>query len=352
MITRRSFLGHVGSATLGLASSLDARSPSPADPPPAPETTKHWIWTGVDGRATPDELKQRFDSIREAGIRAVLFSGVDPKVFELAKQQGLETHAWTWTLCRGDKTLLTDHPDWYGVSRKGDSTATKPPYVNYYHFLCPVREEVQEHLVNLFSNLANTPHLDGVHLDYVRYPDVILPVALWKKYGLVQHEELPEFDFCYCSVCRAAFKQQAGVDPLEIPDPPAHEAWRQFRYDAVTKLVHRVAEVVRQKGRKITAAVFPTPAIARKLVRQDWARWNLDAVLPMVYASFYNEKVPWIESAVKEGVAALPPERPLYAGLYLPDLQTREDFDLAVQGALAGGAKGVSLFGGLKKIKP
>jgi hypothetical protein len=62
---------------------------------------------------------------------------------------------------------------------------TSRPYVNYYHFLCPSHEEVRDHLAKIFGNIANTANLDGVHLDYIRYPDVILPVALWKKYNLV-----------------------------------------------------------------------------------------------------------------------------------------------------------------------
>ena len=31
---------------------------------------------------------------------------------------------------------------------------------------------------------AHKPYVDGVHLDYVRMPDVILPVSLWKNYGI------------------------------------------------------------------------------------------------------------------------------------------------------------------------
>ncbi|MCP5524060.1 MAG: Tat pathway signal protein [Verrucomicrobiales bacterium] len=353
-MNRRSFVQKAGMATVGLAATgntLHLRAgDSPA--PPTPPTTKNWIWTGVQDRATPDEQRRRFERFRTAGIDAVLFSGVDAQVFALAKEQGLETHAWTWTLCRGDRDLLEQHPDWYVVNRLGESAATKPPYVGYYHFLCPSHEEVSDHLADLFGRLADTPHLDGVHLDYVRYPDVILPVALWKKYNLVQNEELPQFDFCYCDVCRAAFKQQTGVDPREQSDPPADAAWRQYRYDTVTRLVQRLAEVAHGKGKQITAAVFPTPSIARRLVRQDWTRWNLDAVLPMTYHRFYNEEVDWIEGAVREGVTALPADRPLYAGLFLPDLKTEEDFDQAVRCALTGGAKGVSLFGGLRDIKP
>jgi hypothetical protein len=69
----------------------------------------------------------------------------------------------------------------------------------------------------------------------------------------------------------------------------------------------------------------------------------------MVYHSFYNEKPEWIEGAVREGVTALPKSRPLYAGLYLPDLPG-DDFDRAVKYAMAGGASGISLFGGLRTV--
>lgn len=313
--------------------------------------SKNWIWAGVDEKASPADQQRRFEQYRAFGVDAVLFSGVSPAVFARAKAQGLATHAWTWTLCRGDRDLLEKHPDWYVVSREGKSAATHPPYVGYYHFLCPSRPEVQEHLARQFADLADTPDLDGVHLDYIRFPDVILPVALWKQYNLVQHEELPPYDFCYCAVCRAAFKAEAGIDPLELADPPAHDAWRAFRYASVTRLVNRLVDVVHRKGRQITAAVFPTPQIARKLVRQDWVRWNLDAVLPMVYHSFYNEPIAWIEKAVREGVTALPPGRPLYAGLHLPDLKTDAAFDQAVRAARDGGAQGVALFGGLRQIK-
>ena len=97
--------------------------------------------------------------------------------------------------------------------------------------------------------------------------------------------------------------------------------------------------------KQVTAAVFPTPAIARALVRQDWVRWKVDAVLPMVYHAFYKEEVAWIERATREGVDALRGRIPLYTGLYVPDLPPA-DLGRAVDRALAGGAQGVSLFQG------
>ena len=236
------------------------------------------------------------------------------------------------------------------MNRKGDSTADKPPYVHYYRFLCPSREEVVEHLVKDYAEVVSQDGVAGAHLDYVRYPDVILPRALWKKYDLVQNEELPEFDYCYCEVCRQGFEKEHGVDPLKLEDPAASEAWKRWRYDRVTNAVNRIAKAVRAKGKHITAAVFPGPSVARKLVRQDWGRWDLDAFFPMLYHSFHAAELPWIETMTREGVKALGGRRPLYAGLYLAQLKGEGEFEKAVAHARAGGATGVALFGGLRKI--
>jgi hypothetical protein len=241
----------------------------------------------------------------------------------------------------GENTTV--HPEWYAVSRSGKSTADQPPYVDYYKFLCPSREPVREYLAGLVGELSSVPGLGSVHLDYIRYPDVILPVALWPKYNLVQDKEYPDFDFCYCVVCRERFHAQSGVDPRALDDPPAHQAWLQYRYDTITAMVKQLAAIVHANGTRVTAAVFPSPSIAKTLVRQDWTRWDVDAVLPMLYHGFYNEPVEWIERATREGVDALGGRIPLYGGLYLPDLSPA-DLARAAEATLAGGARGVSLF--------
>jgi uncharacterized lipoprotein YddW (UPF0748 family) len=198
------------------------------------------------------------------------------------------------------------------------------------------------------QRVAREEGVDGVHLDYIRYPDVILPRGLWEKYDLVQDTELPQFDFCYCDVCRDVFAQRTGVDPLDLPDPPADRAWREFRWESVTMAVEDIARVVRGENRQVTAAVFPTPDLARRLVRQAWETWPLDAVFPMIYHSFYEEPLTWVGDATRVGVDALAGQRPLYSGLYLPEL-TPEELAHAVEYARAAGAAGAALFesGGL-----
>ena len=108
-----------------------------------------------------------------------------------------------------------------------------------------------------------------------------------------------------------------------------------------------LAEAVHDRGKPITAAVFPTPALARQLVRQAWEEWPVDQVFPMLYHTFYEEDLAWIGASVEEGVAALDGTL-LNAGLYLPDLDPSAMAE-AVDIAREAGAAGVSFFemGGL-----
>ena len=151
----------------------------------------------------------------------------------------------------------------------------------------------------------------------------------------------------YCDVCREQFAALEGRDPLEIPDPPSDEAWRRFRWDSVTGAVRELAAAVHARGKPITAAVFPTPTIARTLVRQAWDEWPLDRFFPMLYHSFYLEDIAWIGDGVREGVATLAdgprPGTPLNAGLYLPVLEPVQLAE-AVAAARGAGAAGVSTF--------
>ena len=313
--------------------------------PAQPPSRKHWAWMRGEIKDA-DAWRRMLAGLKRTGFDAILISGDAAfyrKYLPIVRDEGLELHAWMFTMMRGEQ--VDAHPEWYAVSRSGKSTATSPPYVPYYKFMCPSRAEVREYLRGVVTGLAAVDGLASIHLDYIRYPDVILPVALWPKYNLVQDKEYPDFDFCYCEVCRAEFRRQSGTDPRSLTDPPAHQAWRQYRYDTITRVVSELFDVAHASGKLLTAAVFPTPEIARALVRQDWTRWKLDAVLPMIYNGFYKEDVPWVERATRAGVQALGGRFPLYSGLYVPDLSPAQLAD-AVRRALAGGASGISVFEG------
>ncbi len=308
-------------------------------------TFKHWIWENPDKEEDEESLKKRFALFYSYGIKGMFFENDSEKHFRIAKEAGLETHRWMWTMNRGEEFLLKNHPDWYAVSRNGKSCAVSPPYVGYYRWLCPTKTEVQAYLKDQVEQILQKDYVDGIHLDYVRFCDVILPVNLWKNYGIVQTRELPDYDFCYCETCRSKFSEEYGIDLLKIEYPDQSLSWRKFRYDRITNIVSQLAEVAHRHHKKITAAVFPTPEVARRIVRQDWTNWDLDGVCPMIYHGFYKEPVSWIGDAVEEGIHFLCGRFPLYAGVYLPDFESGEELASGIETALQHGASGISLFG-------
>ncbi len=341
---RRAFVGSVAAGLLAARLPRNVSRRSAGGP-------RHWVWAHANDDPV-NAWRGKFARLRTAGIDGVLVTGGDAEQLAAAAHvEGLAFHRWTWIMNRtGDAWVKEHHPEWFSVSRKGESSLTHPPYVGYYQWLCPSRPEVREYLRGKVEEEAFHPSVDGVHLDYIRYPDVILPRGLWAKYGLVQDHEMPEYDFCYCDVCREAFRRQSGRDPLRLAEPAADPEWRSYRWNSITDVVRVLATSAHARGKEISAAVFPTPALARKLVRQAWDQWPLDRVFPMLYHKFYLEDVAWIGRSAAEGVAALQGAFPLHAGLYLPDLPPAE-LGRAILSAREGGVAGVSLFdaGGLKE---
>ncbi|MCK5820661.1 MAG: hypothetical protein KAH17_02200, partial [Bacteroidales bacterium] len=262
----------------------------------------------------------------------------------LCKEYDVQLHAWRWTVNRGQ--YAKDHPEWYAVNHNGESVLDKPPYVGYYKWLCPSNTEVRKLLREDYMATAQLPGMSGVHLDYVRYCDIFLPIGLQPKYNLVQDYEMPEFDYCYCDTCRSKFEATNGYDPLSLDDPSRDEAWHQFRLDQIVELVHEIVDGVHQVGSVTTGAVFPTPAMSRRMVRQDWSRFNLDAYQPMLYHNSYLEDTHWIAKSIGEAREELGPKPPIYAGMLIGkgfDSKLLVDTYHRVRDA---GGNGISIFTG------
>lgn len=355
--------------TLAAGSTLLGCNPTNELTKKASNLPDNWVWLRPDLKNTDDDWKRIFERIKSMGIDAVLpqIYGSNETLFDhpilpvkerwleriipLAHSAGLEVHAWMWTMILNNPTLIEKNPHWFSVNRNGEPAHTNPAYVGYYKFMCPCNEEVAAFVAGNVEALAKIEDLDGIHLDYVRQPDVILAEALQPKYNIVQDKEYPQYDYPYSENCRNQFKEKHGIDPMDLGDEaPNHAAWRQFRYDAVSNIVNNYCvPMARKYDKTITAAVFPN----WESVRQEWHKWDLDAFLPMLYQGFYNEDINWIGEQVKQAKARLKNaknEKPVFSGLYMPDLPTVDDVKKAIEVAKANGAKGVAFFeyGGLK----
>jgi len=321
-----------------------------------------YAWLGGPGKATDQEIRDNFTDLKNKGIIGLLYNGGhDPETYKrvggIAHEVGLEFQTWIPTMIQGKNPKLP--PDLYAFNGLGESAWDKPAYADYYKFLCPNREEVYLFLEELYGQIADLEEVDGIHLDYIRYPDVILARGLWDKYGLVMDREYPQYDYCYCEHCVEGFKEQSGIDILSVEDPSQVEEWKQYRYDLITKIVGRLTERVHASGKLITAAVFPGPnSVAKKIVRQEWDKWSLDAFFPMNYNDFYLEDAKWVGKVTLEGVTALDNRKPLYSGLFIcpkPEAKSQEndpeghgllpeELEEAIRESMVNGAAGVCLF--------
>ncbi|MEM1134702.1 MAG: family 10 glycosylhydrolase [Bacteroidota bacterium] len=354
---KRTFLKKLNSVGFGLA--MAATLPNEILAKIKTTNTKNWMWARPNERFTTETWKEKLSTAKASGIDAVLvevYNGrnaffetdrfpVKEKLLEklapICKEIGMELHAWMWTMICTNETIRKKHPDWYAVNGLEESTVDNPAYVDYYRFMCPNHPEVREFVQANVRSLAKFDFLDGVHLDYVRLPDVILAEALQPKYDIVQDKEYPQYDYCYSTHCREAFKAQTGIDPLkDLKEPSANDAWRKFRYNSISSLVNEMLVPEAKKTNKmITAAVFPN----WESVRQEWHTWQLDAFLPMLYHNFYNEDLKWVKKVTAERKKAVSNNQPIYSGLFVPALKS-EEFAKAYKMSLKGGASGISLF--------
>ncbi len=307
----------------------------------------NWVWLNGSSRISTDRWKNLLERLSKGGFNGIACNGSDQFYTEFAplcKEYDIQLHAWRWTVNRGQ--YGKDHPEWYAVNRNGDSVLDKPPYVGHYRWLCPSNTEVRDLLRDDYVKLTQLPGMTGVHLDYVRYCDIFLPIGLQPKYNLVQDYEMPEFDYCYCDTCRGKFEQTHGYDPKNLDDPSKDKAWHQFRLDQVVELVDEIVTGVHDVGSLISGAVFPTPEMSRRMVRQDWARFNLDAYQPMLYHKYYLEDTHWIAKGIGEARKEISADTPIYAGMMFGkdfDPQLLVDTYHRVKDA---GGNGLSIFTG------
>lgn len=302
------------------------------------------FWTWANYRSG-DNFDSLCTVINQVGIDGVVLNCDTPEEFEyvipIAHAHGIKVFSSLCTLNPENEgaKLMKEHPEWLSVNRLGQSLADTRAYVDHYRFLCPALPEVREYLCDMVRAQCEIEGLDGISIDFHRFVDVILPTTMWQKYNVVQDWELPEFDYGYHPEMIRLFKENYGYDPREQEDPSMDEKWVQFRCDQITGLANIFADIVHSYGKVMAASPFPTPKIARRMVRQEWGKWNLDIVFPMVYYLYYTQDPSFCYDCMVENVRDKNPGSTLYCGI-----KYREDIVPAMDEAIRGGAQGIAIF--------
>lgn len=303
-----------------------------------------WTWLDYHPCMNFDSVCQVMNDI---GMDGIMLNAPTPDDYRIAipiaHKHGIEVYAWLWTMnLEHDRDkILAEHPEWFSVNRNGKSLADTTAYVDYYKFLCPALPEVREFIKEKIKSYCEVEGLNGIAIDYNRFVDVVLPTTLWPHYGIVQDREYAACDYGYHPAMLEEFKEQYGYDPRGQEDPSSDVKWRQFRCDRITEVANMIAEVVHSYGKTMAASPFPTPKMASRMVRQDWGKWNLDIVFPMVYHTFYTEDVSFISDCTVENARDKNDKTVLYCGMTATD--GPEMFE-CMDTALNSGAQGIAVF--------
>jgi uncharacterized lipoprotein YddW (UPF0748 family) len=228
-------------------------------------------------------------------------AGGDPLAALLrdAHAAGLRVHAWVNVLSLAgnrDAPLLRElGRDAVLVDQHGRSVLdypeleVPPPDRSYYRmgtpaiWLDPAAPGVSERLAATFAELvARHSALDGLHLDYIRFPDV-LPFAPGSRFGV-------GLDFGHGAATRAAFHAQTGLEAPSAGSLANADAWDDWRRGRVTALVAAIRTTARaaQPRLELSAAVIPFADRAYLSLQQDWRGWLEDGLLEFAVAMAYT----------------------------------------------------------------
>lgn len=317
-------------STLGWPRASDARRPGGAE--------VRGLWVTRSWMTTPAQVAQVVADARRHAFTAIFVQvrgrgdayyhgGPDPRAALLARQPatfdplaelighgrlaGIQVHAWlnvnlvagATALPSASQHVAVQHPEWLMVPRELAATLlqqsprdrryiqTLAAWSARHHatiegvFASPIPEGAHDRLDATIAHLTSRYALDGLHLDYIRYPSPDFDVS---RVALEAFREalVPELTPAEL----AALDAQARSRPLAFIDLyPAR--WSAFRRDRLTRLVTRLGATARanRPDIRLTTAVWPDAAHARDFKLQDWSRWLrdglIDAACPMMYVT-------------------------------------------------------------------
>ena len=227
-----------------------------------------------------------------------------------ARQAGLAVHAWVnvnlvasgTTLPRSREHVANLHPDWLMVPKALAPALSKtgvwsPAYLGTLArwtrtssdqvegmYVSPVTAASRAYTTSVLAELAARYALDGIHLDYIRYPGAAFDfsptsVSAFRESvaGSLSRSERERLD------------RSALADPTAWPDAWPAE-WAAFHRERLNLLVASISKAVHEArpALVLSAAVVGVAAEAREQRYQDWMAWakagRIDVACPMLYA--------------------------------------------------------------------
>ena len=327
----------------------------------APEQTRA-LWVTRTTLTSPEAIRQMVEAAQAGGFNTLLvqvrgrgdayYNGtIGPRAAELAGKPsfdplatvladahaaGLQVHAWvavnlvssSVTLPASRDHVIYREPEWLMVPRELAAEMKKidlrsPAYIGRLArwtrahtsiveglYTSPLHPAAQDHTAAVIGEIAAKYAVDGIHLDYVRFPneDFDYSAAAMEQFKSTITPDLTDVE-------RREAAAREALDPAAYPNL-FPERWNDFRRSRLTSLVIKIRTAVKtaRPGVVVSAAVVPDAHVAFASRLQDWRGWIdqslLDVICPMAYTTEPDVFLKQITAA-----RAYAGSRPVWAGI-------------------------------------
>jgi peptidoglycan/xylan/chitin deacetylase (PgdA/CDA1 family) len=247
-------------------------------------------WINLSGG--PHSVQQTAQDLKAAGISLAFLMAKDPEgnrhfasgepqsgkddafgqMLRQLKEAGIRVHAWLPVF--SDPKTAQLRPDWAMTSRAGKPSGD---------WLSPSNRDVQAYVAGILRTLIARYDIDGIHLDYLRYPDL-------------------EHDYSRSAI--EGFGGWSGLGNVAVQSLLAehYSLWTDWRAHEITAFVAEIRqEIGRATDRPIilSAALIGDAALNYRSLEkfgQNYADLaaHLDWVIPMAYFQGDRQPVDWI----------------------------------------------------------
>ncbi len=253
-----------------------------------------------------------------------------------AHERGIEVHAWmnvhlissSSVISRAPTHLINARPGLLAVPRElaRELYDVDPASALYFErlvlhalanpdgieglYTSPSAPEVKERVYAVAMDLVERYEIDGIHLDYIRYPSgefdysrgALDRFRSWIE-GRITDDQ------------RAEFGSASEENPLAYVEA-FPEPWAEFRRAQITDLVERIYVGVKRRRPEVlvSAAVFPDARESFLYRYQDWEGWLRRGIVDVVAPMAYNPDDGLFDRAISQAAEIVGPGR-VWAGV-------------------------------------
>ncbi|MGQ9590524.1 MAG: golvesin C-terminal-like domain-containing protein [Planctomycetota bacterium] len=187
------------------------------------------------------------------------------------RRRGIQVHAYM-NVCNvysgglgapaDPRHIVRAHPEWSVVDSSGAADVALVGTPDTMVFFCPEHDGFREHCVAVAREIVSGYDVDGLHLDYLRFPG-----------GAAR---------CFCAEHRRKFRARFGRDPSHA-DPDFVE----FRKESIARLfseIHDAAKAIRPAA-AVSAALVSSGERYFQDAQRTLEAGKLDIAMPMLYTS-------------------------------------------------------------------